>query len=165
VNATGRARRTSLLSRLKREDGQAAWEFLLVLPVFVLWMLLVVDFGILMYEYVSVSNGVREGARHAAVNCGDGDCTAQEVLTRAAERAGGILDPANCDGEVFVQWVNNAGTLTSGNKDKGDSVVVRVDHDYDFLFFPATISVVSRADMRLERADLGSVPAGETTCT
>ena len=165
MNATGRARRTSLLSRLKREDGQAAWEFLLVLPIFVLWLLLIVDFGIMMYEYVSVSNGVREGARHGAVNCGDGDCTAQEVLARAAERSGGILDPANCDGEVFVEWVNNPGTISSEGTDKGDSVVVRVEHDYNFLFFPVSIPVVSRADMRLERADLGTLPSGETTCT
>ena len=52
----------------KRDEGQAAFEFLMVLPILVLFFLIVIDFGVAMYEYVSVSNSVREGARFGAVN-------------------------------------------------------------------------------------------------
>ena len=44
---------------LRREEGQAAFEFLMALPLFILVVLLMVDMGILTYHYVSVSNASR----------------------------------------------------------------------------------------------------------
>jgi Flp pilus assembly protein TadG len=142
-------RRLSPLFR--REEGQATFEFVLILPFFILFLLLLIDFGIMMYEYVSVSNAVREGARYGAVNCGDGSCTAADVATRVIDRSGGILSNT---GEVTVGWPDGS--------DRGDSVVVKVTHPYKFLFFPAaTIDVVSCADMRLEQTDKGTnLPSG-----
>ena len=138
----------------RKEEGQSALEFLLVLPVFVAVFLLVVDLGMLMYQYVSVSNAVREGARFGAVNCGDGSCfdgNGSTVLDRTIDRSSGVLDPAADPAEVTVDWLDNNGddTYTS----RGDSVVVSVSHDYDFMFFPGTIPVVSCADMALEQSD------------
>lgn len=150
-------RRRRLLRLLRREEGQAAFEFVLVLPFFVLFLLLLVDFGIMMYEYVSVSNAVREGARYGAVNCGaDGACDVGLVATRVIDRSGGILsDPA----EVTVGWIDN--DADGRNYGRGDSVVVKVTHPYHFLFFPASIPVVSCADMRLEQTDdTTSLPSG-----
>jgi hypothetical protein len=142
-----------LLRRLplfRREEGQAAFEFVLILPFFVLFLLLLVDFGIMMYEYVSVSNAVREGARYGAVNCGDGGCTAGDIATRVADRSGGI---GVTSAEVTVGWPDGS--------DRGDSVVVKVTHPYQFLFFrPFTINVVSCADMRLEQKDKTAVQSG-----
>ena len=66
---------------LRREEGQAAFEFVLVLPVCIFFLLLMVDMGIMTYQYVSVSNAVREGARFGAVNCG-GECTVGDVASR-----------------------------------------------------------------------------------
>ncbi len=41
------------------------------------------------------------------------------------------------------------------NRGRGDSVVVKVDHDYNFMFLPGSISipVLSCADMSLEQSD------------
>jgi len=153
--ATRKVRR--LLPLFRRENGQATFEFVLILPIFILFLLLLVDFGIMMYEYVSVSNAVREGARYGAVNCGAGGaCDAGEVAARVIDRSGGILsDPT----EVTVGWMDN--DADGRNYARGDSVVVKVEHDYDFLFFPATIPVVSCADMRLEQTDDGDpLPSG-----
>jgi hypothetical protein len=142
-----------LLRRLplfRREEGQATFEFVLILPFFILFLLLLVDLGIMMYEYVSVSNAVREGARYGAVNCGDGTCSAPEIAQRVVDRSGGILSNM---GEVTVGWPDGS--------DRGDSVVVKVTHPYHFLFFPASIDVVSCADMRLEQTDKGTgLPSG-----
>ncbi len=55
---------------IKDEKGQAAIELLLVFPVFIVVVLLAVDFGLWMYQTVSVASAVRDGARYAAVNCG-----------------------------------------------------------------------------------------------
>jgi hypothetical protein len=150
-----------LLRRLplfRREEGQAAFEFLLILPFFILFLLLLIDFGIMMYEYVSVSNAVREGARYGAVNCGDGGCTlgtADGICQRVLDRSGGIL---STPGEVTVAWPDGSA--------RGDSVVVKVTHPYKFLFFPAAkIDVVSHADMRLEQTDRTTgLPSVDTPC-
>ena len=153
-NLAGRPRRS--ISLFRKEAGQSALEFVLVLPVFVAAFLMVVDLGMLMYQYVSVSNAVREGARFGAVNCGDGDCTddglSETVKQRTIARSSGVLDPLAIPGEVTVSWLDN--TLPPDNRwGRGDSVVVKVDHDYDFMFLPGTIPVVSCADMSLEQSD------------
>jgi hypothetical protein len=141
--------------------AQAAFEFMLVLPIFIPVVLLTVDFGAMMYEYVSVSNASREGARYAAVNCETGTCTVADVQQRTADRSGGIVSDA---AEVTVGWRDVNGHSVDGSTGKGDSVVVKVDHPYDFLFFPFTINVSSCADYRLEQQDSGSsLPTG-TSC-
>jgi TadE-like protein len=139
---------------LAREDGQAAFEFLMVLPLFILFLLLAIDFGVLMYEYVSVSNAVREGARYGSVDCGTGTCStglgANGIEQRTIDHSGGILSA----GDTFiVGWADNNGN--AARNDRGDSVIVKVTHHYEFLFFPATINVTSCADMRLEQKDNG----------
>ena len=150
-------RRLRLPPLFRREEGQAAFEFVLILPFFILFLLLLVDFGIMMYEYVSVSNAVREGARYGAVNCGDGGCDSAAVAGRVVERSGGILSDSN---EVTVGWMDNSIPPDNRNYGRGDSVVVKVTHPYHFLFFPATIDVVSCADMRLEQKDKTAVQSG-----
>ncbi len=145
-----------LRSPLRREDGQAALEFVLVLPLFFTFFLLMIDFGVLMYEHVSIANAVREGARYGSVNCGDGNCTGGTVSTtpvdRTVERSGGFLT----SGDVTVQWTG---------VDRGSAIVVKADHTYNALFFPLSMQVKSCAQMRLEQRDNGSIsPTGSATC-
>ncbi len=47
--------------------GQAMLEFALALPVFLLSMLIILDFGRAVWHYNSISSAVREGARYAIV--------------------------------------------------------------------------------------------------
>lgn len=136
----------------RREEGQAAFEFILILPLFILFLLLLIDFGILMYEYVSVSNAAREGARYGSVNCG-ADCTVTLIQNRTAERSSGVIgDPL----EVTVTWPLGVS--------RGDPVAVRVDHTYSFLFFPASVPVVSCSEMRLEQLDRLASTTGGAGC-
>ncbi len=51
-----------------RSRGQALVEIALVLPLFLLFLLGVVDFGRGIYTYAVISNGAREGARYAIVH-------------------------------------------------------------------------------------------------
>ena len=156
------APQTGRIERLRRslhrdEGGQAAFEFVLVLvlPIFILFLLLVVDFAILGFEYVSLSNATREAAHFGAVNCGDGSCTQDEIITRALERSSGLLDPADAidRAKVSVGWIDNS-VPADVNSGRGDSVSVRIEHSYGFLFFPVDFPVQSCADMRLEQRDL-----------
>jgi hypothetical protein len=154
-------------SLLRREEGQAAFEFLLVLPFVLLIILLLVDFGILTYEYVTISAATRDAARYGSVNCDTSSpvsCSMTAVKNRAIARTNGFVATGDPDNEVEVAWINRSGT--ADNKERGDSIVVKVTHDYDFLFFPGvSIPVVSCADMRLERTENPSnAPGGGVTC-
>lgn len=144
----------------ERQEGQAAFEFLLTIPFLFVFFLLLVDMGLMMYSYVSVSNAVREGARFGAVNCGTGTCSAADIQQRTVDRSGGMIDNL---GDITVAWIDNPGT-GPGNATRGDSVVVRADTPYNFLFFPASIQVRSCADMRLEQADQAASLPGGSAC-
>lgn len=137
----------------EREEGQAAFEFLLTIPFLFVFFLLLVDMGLMMYSYVSVSNAAREGARYGAVNCGGAGCTAADIRTRTVERSGGLIS----GGDVSVGW---------GGVNRGDPVIVRIDYDYNFLFFPGvSVDVRSCTDMRLEQADATATVGGIQSCT
>lgn len=140
----------------RREEGQASLELLLVFPIFVSFLLLLVDLGLVMYEHISIANAVREGARYASVNCGDGNCTggtsSVTPLQRTVDRSSGFL----ANGDVTVQWTGT---------NRGDAVVVKADHTYDYLFFPFSMQVKSCATMRLEQRDNGTIsPTGSASC-
>ncbi len=146
---------------LKREEGQAAIEFLLIIPTYIIFLLITVDFGMLTYEYVSVANAAREGARYAATICPHtppppAGCTAALVQNRTVARSGGILKTTS---DVTVGWIDMDGDSDQGSQ--GDSVVVFVKHTYNFLFLPVGpgIPVWSCADMRLEQTDPASLVA------
>jgi Flp pilus assembly protein TadG len=152
----------------RAEQGQAAWEFLLVLPIFVGIMLVIIDFGLLMYQYVSVVNAVREGARYGAVACAfQGSCTADEIKQRVLQRSGGMLSNPN---EVYVAWANRAADPNNA-AERGDSVVVWVVHPYSFLFLinpfdpqPITMNVFSCAEMMLEQSYTTRVSPSNVSC-
>lgn len=50
-----------------REDGQSMLEFVLVLPVFLLLLFMIIDFGWLFYNMNTVQNATRNAARVACV--------------------------------------------------------------------------------------------------
>lgn len=55
-------------NRLKsKENGQAIIEFALVLPIFLLLVMGIIDFGWLFYNSINVENSARNGARSACV--------------------------------------------------------------------------------------------------
>ncbi len=54
--------------RLKNERGQALVEFAIVLPILLLLVCGIIDFGWLFYNQLALNNSCREGARFAVVN-------------------------------------------------------------------------------------------------
>lgn len=148
----------------RRNSGQVVFEFVLMIPFYVLFLLLLVDFGLLMYGYVSAANAAREGARFAAVRCQASACTVGDIQQRTVDRAGGFLTTAN----VSVDWVDRGGggfCPNASDAGTGDSVVVKALSPHSFLFFTgATFDVVACADMRLELDDCGQDTTGGTGC-
>lgn len=53
---------------LNDESGVAAIEFALILPIFLLLLFGIVNYGILMYDQAVITNAAREGARWASIH-------------------------------------------------------------------------------------------------
>jgi Flp pilus assembly protein TadG len=76
--------------RREREEGQAAVELALLLPLVVLLLLAILQLGLVARDVVLVSHASREGARAAATDPRPG-------AAAAAVRQSSGLDPAHLD--------------------------------------------------------------------
>jgi Flp pilus assembly protein TadG len=130
----------------KKERGQALVEFVLVLPVFLLLVFAIVDFGMGFHAWLTVTNSAREGARLGAVRGSNA-----QIVQRVQDTSD-TLDVA----KMTV-------TVTNAQGGPGESVVVAVDYDYTLITpldsvlglvsggsVGPTIKFSSTADMRLE---------------
>jgi hypothetical protein len=140
----------AILKRISRrrgegEGGQSLVEFTLVLPIFLLVLFAIVDFGMAFNAWITVTNSAREGARVGSVRAPSGD-----IEQRVRDTAGSLGD----DLTVIV---------TNAEGDPGDSVVVDVSYGYSLITPLARIltmishgsirdsfTLSSTADMRLE---------------
>ena len=147
-----------LLRKLQSSKGQSLVELSLTLPILLILVFGIIDFGLGMRSYISLANSVREGARFAAVGNPAGepsDCdgvTNTTVYGRVCVATGGLnLDEL----EPSVTYPSGIGP--------GKSVVVSADYTYNFVTplgdlldffsggsFPTTIELSSSTDMRLE---------------
>ena len=66
-------------SSLKRDDGQAAAEMALVLPILAAIILAIAQFGIVFNNYITLTDATRTGARKAAISRFVGDSGAAAV--------------------------------------------------------------------------------------
>jgi Flp pilus assembly protein TadG len=73
-------------TNLRRQEGQAMVEFVIVAPIVLLLVFGLVQFGILFNNYVALTDAVRNGARQAAVSRSlqDPVTTTVNRVTRAA---------------------------------------------------------------------------------
>jgi len=129
----------------KGEGGQSLVEFTLVLPIFLLVLFAIMDFGMAFNAWIAVTNSAREGARLGSVRAPSGD-----IEQRVRDTAGSLGD------DLTV-------TVTNAEGDPGDSVVVDVSYAYSLITPLAdimgmisggsigdTFNLSSTADMRLE---------------
>ena len=128
------------LQKIRGESGQTLVELALLLPVLLLLLLGVVEFGRILMTYLMISHSSREGARLAAVGGSD-----SAVVQRVQDQAF-LLDP-----DLLVIDIN-----PSGSRTRGSSVTVTLDYDLD-IFLPLPPSVVpdplhlqARTTMRVE---------------
>jgi len=146
--------------RGKGEGGQSLVEFTLVLPIFLLVLFAIIDFGMAFNAWITVTNSAREGARVGAVRppldvpsspC-NGKSSLEQCIEDRVRATADTLNQANLD--VSVQGAQ--GTV-------GESVVVDVSYAYSLITPLAnimgmvsggsigeTLNLSSTADMRLE---------------
>lgn len=121
--------------------GQALVETALVLPIILLILLGIIDFGLMFNNYLMVGNASREGARTAAVGATDSEITA------LVDDVAATLDASKITVTITPSQVS---------RKKGDEVVVTVDYDYNMitpiisLIIPGPLHLSSRSVMRVE---------------
>ena len=162
-----------LFKKLKdrRERGQAVVEFAFILPLFLIVLFLVVEFGIGFSRWIVITNATREAARYAAVQDDTATIVANAATQRAIDTSNDLL--ASPDASVNVYFVDGPDAGVSVG-DPGDSVVVTAGIDYSlvtplgaFLSLAFnSLNISSCADMRLELGVEGASdpPAGVDGC-
>jgi Flp pilus assembly pilin Flp len=137
----------------RAEDGAAAVEFALLLPLLVLLLFGLIQFGLAFNTRIQATNAAREGARMAVVGIDDwADVGGGVAFWDAVRQDAGLGDLDNC---VLTTTDVVGGTLT-----------VTFDYPLDLVipFLPSPPSWESgtaRASMRIEQL---SVPGGPGSC-
>jgi Flp pilus assembly protein TadG len=148
-------------ARKRGERGQALAEFALLIPIFLILLFAIVDFGMGFHSWITVTNSAREGARlgavHPPLDVASSPCFGEASLEQCIE--GRVRDTADLPDQATKMTV----TITNAQGDPGESVVVEVDYQYDLITPLAglvqlvsgstigpTLNLSSTADMRLE---------------
>ncbi len=129
----------------KSERGQSLVEFALLLPIFLVLVLAVADFGWALRSFITATNSAREGARLGVTGA-----PASAIQGRAVATSANMLTTAD------VTVSNPGGT-------PGSSVVVNVNTVYHYITplvpmlhllsggtFPDPLPIKTSATMRLE---------------
>lgn len=114
----------------QKEDGQSMLEFVLVLPVFLLLLFMIIDFGWLFYNMNTVQNVTRNAARVACVEytdtCFEVGAGGEKVMALTKEYR--LEDyVANTDGYT-LQEKNILNQVATTLKDNQDTTTVTITY-------------------------------------
>lgn len=137
--------------RLKSHAGSNLIEFALVLPLLLILVFGIIDFGIALYNKAVITNGSREAARRASVYLPEATPAARQAIIDEVEaeyaprviRFGGSAMPDFSIGE-------------GSGFDSGDPISATVEYEHSFLvishFVPGlgTLNLTTTTTMRIE---------------
>ena len=132
-------------SVIKNEDGAALVEFAVVLPLLVILLVGMMEFGLLLYNQHVITNASREGARYGIVARSDRR-TPEEIE---------LVVEAYC-GERMVTFGDGAPETEVDPEDTsgatfGNDLTVTVTFHYDFLVLPNFVgALVGGTDLQAQ---------------
>lgn len=127
--------------KMNCKKGQSLVEFALVLPILILLLIGMLEFGRLFNSYMVLLNLSREGARYAAT--GESDMWVQSYLSQKAV----VLDGENLN--IFIQ-------PEESSRKRGEPVCVRLELYIPLYtpvfnsFMPNPFHIVAETTMRVE---------------
>jgi Flp pilus assembly protein TadG len=110
---------------IRSERGQTMTEFALVLPLLVMLLFGIIQFGVTFNHYLTLTDAVRAGARKGAVSRHEKDPVG--VTVDQVRRAATDLKPADLQVAVVSSW------------DAGDEVEVSASYPYSIKVLGMTI--------------------------
>lgn len=156
---TLRARTTRAERRRERQRGQALVEFALILPLFLMIVVGLIQFGVALNFWFDLQRLANQGARSAAVNCGaaENQCGSTTLvnylgLRKAGNPDGQVLSAGN-DPDVEICYVPPSPQPAGWEPSSGDAVRVRLKERYRLqaIVGLAKIDLAATATMRLEQ--------------
>jgi Flp pilus assembly protein TadG len=108
---------------LKNEKGQSLVEFSIILPLLLLLLMGIFEFGLMLNSYLTIHNSAREGARLGIVAGSDSEIS--ELITNISP----TLDTENLIVNI---------TPAEGSRKSGGTLTVEVLYDYQ-----VTIPIIS----------------------
>ena len=124
---------------VRSERGQTMAEFAIVLPVLMLVVFAVIQFGILFNNFVALTDAVRAGARTAAVSRTAADPVGATVAR--VQSATGDLNQAKLGVTVVSGWQH------------GDDVTVSATYPYSINLFGLIVQTGSLKSSTTERVE------------
>jgi Flp pilus assembly protein TadG len=125
--------------RRRSQAGTSVVEMAFVLPVLLLLVFAIGDFGIAFTRWNSLTNAVREGARAGVVF--RAPCDAATVTTDIQNRVANFAASAGLDGSTIVTTVNNACGGT------GTQLTVTATAPYDYVAMSALAGLAPRINL------------------
>jgi Flp pilus assembly protein TadG len=125
--------------QLRAERGQTMAEFAIVLPVLMLVVFAVIQFGLLFNNFVALTDAVRAGARTAAVSRTAADPVGATVAR--VQSATGDLDQAKLGVTVVSGWQH------------GDDVTVSATYPYSINLFGLIVQAGNLKSSTTERVE------------
>jgi Flp pilus assembly pilin Flp len=159
------------------ERGQALVEFALILPLFLMIVVGIIQFGVALNYWLDLQRIANQGARWGAVNCGQSasmpgsdPCLADDGSPSLEQRLReDIISRGNDPKEVVVCYLAGDGTASTG-----DSIRVRLTTEFVFLGITGflddssglTMDLHADATMRLEQDPSSpALPPDTTLCS
>jgi hypothetical protein len=121
------------------ERGQSLTEFALVLPLLVVLLFGIIQFGITFNNYISLTDAVRAGARKGAVGRHLDDPVGETVAQ--VRKSGGDLDGAELQISVESTWM------------RGEEVTVTASYPYKIKLFGIPVQQGRMSSTTTERVE------------
>jgi Flp pilus assembly protein TadG len=115
----------ALRGLIKDNRGQALVELAMTLPILLMLLFGIVEFGRIFNAYLVVNNAAREGARVAAVGY------ANEEIISTVNKAAAIFDARDLDIQIDPE----------NSREQGKEVVVSVSYSVD-IFAPIISAII-----------------------
>ncbi len=141
----------------QRERGQAVVEFALVMPVLLLLLLGIIQFGSVFRDYIALTDATRVGARQAGVARSLQPASTREpAVIASVYKAGVNLDPSKMTVTVELRDLN--GNVMTPNSADGSwvpagDVTVRTSYPFEVDLFGLVLfggTLKSRTTERIE---------------
>ncbi len=120
-----------------REKGTSAVEFALILPLLLLLLFAIIEFGFVLYDKAVITNASREGARKGVLS----------RTPRVSESTIETTVSAYCASNLISFGTGTAITTVSGapcpTPAVDDDITVTVAYPYSFLVLPNFLSSVT----------------------
>lgn len=104
--------------KINNENGQSMVEFALIMPILLLIIVGIIEFGFMFSGFLALTNASREAVRN--ISLGGNDASA----TQRAKESSMNLDP-----DQMVVVINPS----NSTRKQGDAVTVTITYEYDFL--------------------------------